>query len=154
VGGLGTSEREASYWDSLQELASAEQVHLWPNAGFEQVRRVYEEGSIFWHAAGYGEDPEANPGGLEHFGIATVEAMAAGCVPVVINQGGQPELVQHGVNGFVWDTLDELKDYTRQLIHDGSLRQRMAQAAREHARSFRRERFVQRFRELVGPALA
>jgi glycosyltransferase involved in cell wall biosynthesis len=39
--------------------------------------------------------------------------MAAGCVPVVVNKGGQPEIVEHGKNGFVWNTLDELKAYSR-----------------------------------------
>jgi hypothetical protein len=26
--------------------------------------------------------------------------MAAGCVPIVINRGGQREIVEHGVTGF------------------------------------------------------
>ena len=74
--------------------------------------------------------------------IAAVEAMAAGAVPVVINKGGQPEIVQHGVNGFVWNTLDELKTYTQQLAEDPALRSRMSAAARVRAQDFSRERFV------------
>ena len=55
--------------------------------------------------------------------------MAAGCVPVVINKGGQPEIVEHGVSGFVWETLDELRDYTTRLIHDDALRAKMAEVS-------------------------
>jgi len=37
---------------------------------------------------------------LEHFGITTVEAMAAGCVPLVYDSGGQAEIVSSGYNGY------------------------------------------------------
>ncbi len=35
-------------------------------------------------------------------GMTTPEAMSAGCVPVVIRKGGQPEIVRHGLDGFLW----------------------------------------------------
>jgi len=82
---------------------------------------------------------------VEHFGISTAEAMAAGCVPVVINKGGQPEIVEHGVNGFVWETLDELRNYTTRLINDDALRAKMSEAARKRAQVFRSESFVANF---------
>ena len=59
---------------------------------------------------------------MEHFGITTVEAMAAGCVPVVINKAGQREIVEDGVSGFLWNTWGELKDRTQLLAEDGNLR--------------------------------
>ncbi len=55
---------------------------------------------------------------MEHFGITTGEAMSAGCVPVVINKGGQPEIVRDGVDGFVWNDSRELKEITLKLITD------------------------------------
>ena len=63
-------------------------------------------GDFFWHGAGLGEQ---NPVLLEHFGLVTVEAMAAGCVPVVVASGGQTEIVQHGVNGYLWTKLEEAR---------------------------------------------
>src|SRR5262249_31745169 len=80
----------------------------------------------------------------EHFGIVTVEAMAAGCVPVVVNKGGQREIVQHGVNGFLWNTLEELKGYTQLLARDEPLWARLSDAARLRARDFSREGFRRR----------
>ena len=89
---------------------------------------------------------------VEHFGISTVEAMAAGCVPVVINRGGQSEIVEHGATGFLWDTLAELKEYTATLVSDEALRARMAEAARAAAQRFSREAFTEEFRRLLRPS--
>ena len=87
---------------------------------------------------------------FEHFGMATAEAMSAGCVPIVINKGGQPEIVQHGENGFVWDKPEELREYTELLMRDERLRARMAEAARARAALFSREQFINRFLNSMG----
>jgi glycosyltransferase involved in cell wall biosynthesis len=68
--------------------------------------------------------------------------MGAGCVPVVINKGGQPEIVEHGVSGFVWNTVEELKRYTSLLAEDECLWAKMSAAAQSRAQAFSRERFL------------
>ena len=78
--------------------------------------------------------------------------MAAGCVPVVINKGGQTEIVEHGVSGFLWESLDELRDYTTRLIRDDNLRAKMSDAARTRAQLFSRETFVANFIARLLPA--
>jgi L-malate glycosyltransferase len=145
VGGLGATLNHKAYFEKLSALAVASGSHLEANVDREKLKNLYEQASIFWHAAGYGEDENTRPLFLEHFGISTVEAMAAGCVPVVIDKGGQSEIVEHGVSGFLWNTVDQLNDYTNQLILDDRLRARMANAARQRAQLFSRERFVKDF---------
>jgi len=77
--------------------------------------------------------------------------MAAGCVPVVIRKGGQPEIVEHGSSGYLWDTLDELAAYTRELAAAPEARQRMAGAARARARQFTSlDDFKARMLEIIG----
>ncbi len=49
-----------------------------------ELADLYARASIFWHAAGLGEDAEDDPNRMEHFGISIVEAMSAGAVPVVL----------------------------------------------------------------------
>ena len=145
VGGLSATPDHKAYLEKLLALASTSGAHIVPNLARDELTSLYERASIFWHAAGYGEDQNTRPIFLEHFGISTVEAMAAGCVPVVINRGGQPEIVEHGVSGFLWETLDELKNYTTRLINDDDLRVKMAHAARQRAQMFSKEKFVERF---------
>ena len=145
AGGLGATPEHKAYFERLSALAAPTGAQLVANVDRGELKSLYERASIFWHAAGYGEDQNTRPIFVEHFGISTVEAMAAGCVPVVINKGGQPEIVEHGVNGFVWETLDELRDYTTRLINDDALRSQMSEAARTRAQVFSRESFVKNF---------
>jgi len=154
VGGLAATPAHEVYFEELSTLAAKSGAALATNQSHEELKRLYERASIFWHASGYGEDQNLQPTLVEHFGISTVEAMAAGCVPVVINKGGQPEIVEHEVSGFVWETLDQLKDYTTRLISDDDLRLRMSAAARKRAQTFSREMFLKNFvGRLLGTAV-
>lgn len=148
LGGLGDSAIDLEYFESLQRSASGCGAQVLGNLGRALLVREYEEAKVFWHAAGYGDNEREHPEAAEHFGIATVEAMAAGCVPVVINKGGQPEIVEHGVSGFLWNTPEELAEYTRRVVTDDQLRARLSAAARARAAFFGREQFAQRFQNL------
>jgi len=150
VGGLTDSPADRAYYEQVVALASGVSAELRSNLGRDQVVRCFEQAKIYWHASGLGEDEAAHPENAEHFGIAPVEAMAAGCVPLVLNRGGLPEIVQHGVNGFRWNTLTELKEFTQTLIADDSLWKQMSLAARARAKVFSQERFVAEFRQALG----
>jgi glycosyltransferase involved in cell wall biosynthesis len=145
VGGLDVTPAHKAYFEQLSELAAKSGAALVANLPRKELVSLYERASIFWHASGYGQDQNVDPVLVEHFGISTVEAMAAGCVPVVINKGGQSEIVEHEVSGFVWESLDELKNYTARLMSDDNLRRQMSAAARKRAQMFSRETFVTNF---------
>ena len=145
VGGLDVTPAHQAYFEQLSNLAAKSGAAVVANLPRHELTSLYERASIFWHASGYGQDQNVQPVLVEHFGISTVEAMAAGCVPVVINKGGQSEIVEHEVNGFVWETLDELKNYTTRLMSDTNLRLQMSAAARKRAQMFSRERFLTNF---------
>jgi glycosyltransferase involved in cell wall biosynthesis len=153
VGTLGESVEDLAYFDEVRRLAPPDNTQLHTNVDRSKLRGLYERAKIFWHAAGFDSDESLAPESMEHFGIVTVEAMAAGCVPVAINRGGQSEIVEHGVSGFLWNDLDELADYTFRLIRNDTLRMQMSQAARARSQKFDRTKFVQRFEQLLKPAL-
>jgi L-malate glycosyltransferase len=144
AGGLRDTAKHKAYFEELSTLAPGGS-RLIANIARTELKSLYERASIFWHAAGYGEDENLWPVYSEHFGISTVEAMAAGCVPVVIKKGGQREIVEHGVSGFLWETLDELMAYTDLLLNDDRLLAKMAEAARKRAQMFSRESFIANF---------
>jgi glycosyltransferase involved in cell wall biosynthesis len=154
AGALTDSPVDIAYFSTVKSILPPKESELCINIDRSELRGLYERGQIFWHATGFDNDEQLTPELMEHFGIVTVEAMSAGCVPVVINRGGQAEIVEHGVSGFLWNTFDELASYTNRLIQDADLRARMSAAARLRSRNFDRSRFISCFQSLLKPALS
>ena len=118
-----------------------------------ELRELFQAAAIFWHAKGYGVDPDVNPEHMEHFGIVVVEAMAAGCVPFIFAGGGQQEIVRHGIDGFHWGDPRELSDRTSELIHDQRRRGEMSAASVQRAAAYNKRAFVKSFREALADLL-
>ncbi len=76
----------------------------------------------------------------EHFGITIVEAMAAGCVPVVHDSGGPKEIVDKSV-GFRWKEMEQAVTQISTLMNNDSLRQDMAKNAVVKSSSYDDETF-------------
>lgn len=75
------------------------------------------------------------PSELEAFGLAALEAMACGVPPVATRAGGVPELVTHGVDGFLeapGDIEAQAADVMA-LLTDDALYRRVSAAARQTA---------------------
>jgi glycosyltransferase involved in cell wall biosynthesis len=153
VGTFRQTDDNVAYMKRLQEQAAGYPISFHPNASAAQLRSLLERASILWHAMGYGVDPRVNPSQLEHFGIVAIEAMSTGCVPVVFNGGGLPESVIHGENGFLWDTLEDLSNYTLSLARDGTLRCKLSQSAIARAKDFSYDKFENRLLEALSPVL-
>ena len=47
----------------------------------------------------------------EPFGMAVIEALACGTPVIAMNRGAMPEIIEHGVNGFLADTEEEFAEY-------------------------------------------
>lgn len=154
VGGKTPVAGTESYLARLRSLAQGEPVVFHLDAPKAELDHLLETSSLFWHATGFGEEPEREPEKLEHFGMSTVEAMTHGCVPVVYACGGQPEIIEPGVSGFLWETLDELHGRTLELARDRRTRETMAQAAHARSQHFSRDAFRERSRKLLDLLLA
>ncbi|MDO3409637.1 N-acetyl-alpha-D-glucosaminyl L-malate synthase BshA [Saccharibacillus sp. CPCC 101409] len=75
------------------------------------------------------------PSEKESFGLVALEAMACGVPTVGSEAGGIPELVEHGVTGYlapIGDT-EAMARYAAELLRDGSKRARMREACLERA---------------------
>jgi glycosyltransferase involved in cell wall biosynthesis len=134
---------------SLKESAKGYPIEFHINKSNKELFGLYEKAKIYWHASGYGEDLEKHPELAEHFGITTVEAMSAGAVPVVINSGGQREIVTNGKNGILWNSLDELLEQTTHLAKDEKLWRELSQNAIIRAADFSEEKFCHDVFQLI-----
>lgn len=103
------------------ELQIAEPSRFVGRVPHEQVIRYLHEMDIF-----------VVPSLQESFGVAAVEAAAAGLPVVASNVGGLPEVVVDGETGFLVPPADveALSGRLSQLSADPALRQRMGQAGR------------------------
>ncbi len=129
-------------------------VYFHVNDSHESVQKLYNQALILWHGAGYGVDENRYPERTEHFGMSVVEAMSAKCLPIVTNRGGLKEIVQHGNDGFLWDTTDELMKCTIKVagLSPDQL-ESLQRNARKRYQSFDLNSFNKRVEEFFSPFL-
>lgn len=149
AGGRTPGKEHEQYLENVYQAASGYPIVIHPNISPGELLDLYAGSAIYWHASGYGEDERQDPDKYEHFGITTVEAMAAACVPLVIGKGGQPEIVAHGRSGYLWNNLGQLQALTMELSRDASKRQRMAQMAMQESQRYNKANFYARLQELL-----
>ena len=140
---------QQAYLNEVQQEALGYPIKILNNIALDSLKQLYQQSSIYWHATGMGESTERNPERNEHFGISTVEAMSYGCVPIVINAGGQPESVTHQENGYLFENEKEIKEYTIQCIQlftqNPDQYYRLSKNAFEKAHNFSRRQTKQTF---------
>lgn len=83
--------RDAHALDSLR----LPHVHLGPVSSPERLAQVYAHASVVLSTSRY----ETLPGTI-------IEGMAAGAVPVATSNGGQRDIIDHGVDGYIADSDD------------------------------------------------
>lgn len=122
--------------DKLRERIKRYPVEIIENPAHAKLKTVYGQAKIFWSAAGFEIDEEEEPEKVEHFGISIVEAMSAGCVPVIVDKGGHQEIVSDKENGYLWGSIGDLKRATLKLAKDDQTRARIARKAQARAKTF------------------
>ena len=137
------------YLNRINKMAEGEPIEILTNVSFTQLVNLYGRAKLFCHAAGFDEDLKVHPERAEHFGVVTIEAMAAGVVPVVFAGGGQPEIVDHGKTGFLWQTKEELVRFTLKLAEDDNLRESLSKEAQKRVRDFSSEKFCHYLYEII-----
>ncbi len=144
---VSVKEEDKKEFEKLLKSVKKYPIQFKMNLSNKELWEYYSKASIYWHASGYGEDLEKHPEMAEHFGISTVEAMGSGAVPVVINAGGQKEIVTDGENGLMWHTIPELKEETLILMNSKELWNELSENAKKRAKDFDIEVFR---KKLIG----
>lgn len=143
----------ARYHQQLVESAKGLPVRFHYDASLDELRAHYATASCFWLAKGFAV-PDDEPERMEHFGNTALEAMSAGCVPIVFDGGGLRETVMHGENGFRWKTIDELHVHTRALTTNEELLRQMRDRAEQVDSRFGVEPFLRAVDEIVDEMLS
>ncbi|MCX6816766.1 MAG: glycosyltransferase [Candidatus Beckwithbacteria bacterium] len=150
IGPVDKGKDNLNYFNRVKSLAQGYPIDLPSKTSFDSLLQAYGQAKIYWHATGYRIDEQTNPQAAEHFGISTIEAMAAAAVPVVIKKGGQTEIVNHAVDGLLWQTQPQLIQQTGELIDDQKLWQKLSTQAQKRAKDFSLIKFCQTTRKIFN----
>lgn len=134
-----------SYFRSCQryiEKSHLRNVELHPNISRKELMQLLKAAKVFLHSKRF-----------EHFGIATVEAISAGCIPVVHDSGGQREVVS--VSQLSYETVeDAIQKIQRVFELSEEKRQEIVRTLKGHARdNFGVEAFRAKFKEQLRHVL-
>lgn len=147
VGSVNDAPIHRNYYKQVVEAAKGFPIVIHENASFDELRSILSKSRIYWHATGLDIDEEKYPVMLEHFGLTVVEAMASGCIPVVINKGGPAEIARDV--GYTWDTIEELIHITKHLAQDPDRLKQFKEKALEASKLYDKKAFETRFRQVL-----
>ena len=125
----------------ITELAVKDRAKIVTNQPFSKLLEALSEAKVFLRIHPY-----------EPFGISIVEAMAAGCVPVVPKAGGPWFDIldrEQGKYGYAYSSLGEAAEKINLLMNDEQLRTEISRRACERAKSFDRSFFKKKIVDII-----
>jgi glycosyltransferase involved in cell wall biosynthesis len=140
-----SAEKEIEQIKPVMEAIPGARLALVGNGPHRQALEQYFAGTPT-HFVGYLQGKELGaafasadafvfPSRTETLGLVLLEAMAAGCPVVAARSGGIPDIVEDGVNGFLFDPTDENGAIaaTQRLLANPAERESLRQNARREA---------------------
>ncbi len=140
--------QDPNYVQELKQHARDYPIAFHEGIPFPQLQKLYAESKIYWHMTGITMPHE--PGAQEHFGMTTVEAMSSGCVPITLNSGGQPEVVEDGKSGYLVNNIAEMVSRTMALTENPKKLKEMAVKARSKSKQFDEKEVRKKFFSVIS----
>ncbi|MCW4044910.1 MAG: glycosyltransferase [Candidatus Bathyarchaeota archaeon] len=120
----------------IKKLKLQERVHIFGNMPYEFTLKTLSKAKVFLQTQS-----------TEAFGMSVVEAMAAGCVPLVPRMGGPWIDIldsQEGLYGFSYENINDATEKIKSLIDNETLRSEVSARATERAKVFDSSVFEQK----------
>lgn len=149
VGGFDANDQNTvDYIHHLESLSQGYPIYFHLNVSRKELSEVVGASKLYWHSAGYGE---TDPIKMEHFGISVVESMSAGCLPILFNNGGLPEILEKlglSTSKHTFESIEELVEKTEYWVKNYSKYKHPSQAL--FKKNFSRERFTQELTKILA----
>lgn len=149
IGACKNSPEDLEFVEKLRIKACGYPVEIITNADSQTLLNSLAEATFVWHAMGYGIDENLEPGKTEHFGMIATEAQAAGAIPMVFHAGGLPEIIRHGMNGFLWSSVRELVETTAAVLAEERIIPIMQTGALKNAENYNDAAFRRNLRRAL-----
>jgi len=106
AGTVGSAKYYINLKKKIKTLGLEDRVVILPNIDEETKMTLLESAKIYLHTMKY-----------EHFGIAVIEAMASGLIPIVHKCGGPwLDIVEYGKYGFGFKNVEEAIEHINSLL--------------------------------------
>jgi GT2 family glycosyltransferase/glycosyltransferase involved in cell wall biosynthesis/tetratricopeptide (TPR) repeat protein len=127
VGSVHSEEMSRNYYTQVKLRAESMQgVEILVDGSEEELASALSSADIYVHCAGFDVMEQCNPEAMEHFGMSIVEALTAGCVPLVYGAGGPVEIIQRSGCGFCYQSVEQAARLVVSLLNR-SERRRIAE---------------------------
>ncbi|MBD3225809.1 MAG: glycosyltransferase, partial [Caldithrix sp.] len=133
IGFVSDSKESLKYFDECRNYIAEnnlKNVYLHPNYKFGKMKQIIFQSKYYLHML---ED--------EPFGITTVQAIAAGCIPIVPNSGGQIEIVP--IEQLRWDNIQQIADIFNKIENTNI--DHYKKELQFHIKQFGNEQFSKKF---------
>ena len=112
LGPVNVEEASGQYYRKCVQLAASEPgaVRIETAVSSRRLIKLMRESYGYVHGAGAFVKETESPEKCEHFGLAIVEAMACGCIPLVFHGGGVFDVLKIGSGGLSYLTFAGLVD--------------------------------------------
>ena len=147
----GLKKEDDEYFNYLQKIANGDRSIIFKtNISQNELYRLYQKATFFWHFTGYGINEKQNPKKVEHLGIAPLEAMVSGCLTFCYNAGGPKLLIKDGKTGFLFDDQNELMKKMTNIMVDAENQENIKKNAYDFVlKNFSYKVFEERVKKLI-----
>ncbi|MBD3208588.1 MAG: glycosyltransferase, partial [Candidatus Nealsonbacteria bacterium] len=131
---IGSGPEEERLKNMVQERNLEDNAIIQGRVSHEKIPLYFKAADVFILNSGYE--------GLPH---VVLEAMQCDVPVIVSNKGGNPELVEDGVNGFLieYNNKEEIKKAILKLLEDKNLQEKFINNSKEKVKKFNWERLVE-----------
>lgn len=136
IGFVSATQESTNYYQRCSEYIqknNVKNVLLHANCKYEDMKNIMFESKYFLHMLK--EEP---------FGITTVQAIAAGCLPIVPNSGGQVDIVP--IDKLRWDQTEDIIAIINQLKHKNI--EAFIEDLQDHIKKFKFQEFINNMSEI------
>ena len=134
------SQTVISKMRGIIEKRRLDNVHLMMNIPRPQVRETLGKARFYLH-----------PPFAEHFGISVVEAMAAGCIPIVYRDGGAwSDIVSRVDEELGYNDISEVPSIVKKFENNRDFEERIRSVAMNISQEFSFKRFKERLSKYLS----